>query len=111
MRKVFLVVLLVSSLLPLAYIIFITSQFHWVTSQDWFYGEVFRYAKTGGLLCLIACYGYLVKKNQNLSQSSKKNWYVALFLVGPISMPLYWFKNAWPAANKTLNSTPKSGAN
>lgn len=111
MRKAILILLLVLSFLPLAYIVFIVTQFHWAASQDWLYSDAFRYAKTACILGLIACYVYLVKSHQYLSRSSKQNWYIALFVASPIAMPLYWFKHAWPSANKSLNSTPQSGAN
>lgn len=106
MKKTYLIILLVLTSYLTSFFVLVPIRFAWVVSQDVFDDAIYLAEKLISLTQLTAFihlgtfagYFYLVKKNPVLSEKSKQNWYVALWLAAPISMPMYWFKHAWPAA-------------
>ena len=81
---------------------YVFADFEYLAKQKWFYSDLFWNLKAIYSLFLLVVYYYMVKTNVILAAERKINWYIAIVLVPPISMPLFWFKYAWPAANKSF---------
>lgn len=100
MIKPFTTILLLAALIPATYFVFVFINFERVTSQDWFYSDTLKYSKAAFLITLTVSYICLIKNTRDLAAISKRNWCIAVVIVGPITMPVYWFKYAWPAVNR-----------
>ena len=109
-NKPLLILLLLATLIPTLYFVFVFTQFEYLAKQDWFYSEVFWGAKSIYMVSLVAVYIYLAKINVLLAKEHKAKWYIAILFIPYIAAPLFWFKYAWPAANNTSNLTGADNA-
>lgn len=111
MKNILLIVLLAATTLPILYFVAVFAYFDYFAQQSWFYSDAFWDSKSVFIIFLLATYIYMISKNSYLSKESKRNWYIAIGMAGPFSMLMFWFKYAWPTANKSFKpGTPKSGA-
>jgi hypothetical protein len=46
---------------------------------------------------LMVIYGGLVGHNPRLNDAGRMIWFMSFAIIGPISLPAYWFIHVWPA--------------
>lgn len=45
---------------------------------------------------MLLVFGALLGNNPRLSAGERNMWYAMFALAGPVSLPVYWFKEVWP---------------
>ena len=96
MKRFALILFVVIGFVPLVGLVLQIANYQWVVAQEWYYSSVFIISKNAFLIGQALMYIYVIGKNKLISDTERRCWRVLVFLLSPITAPIYNFKYLIP---------------